>query len=569
MVNVQEKFPAAGADTSARLWLILVAAVSLLVALPVLAIFWLAFFPEENIWPHLLETVFFHYVSETLVLAAGVGFFTLVTGVGAAWLVTMCRFPGRGLFEWALLLPFAVPAYVIAYVYTDLLEFAGPVQGALRDWFGWQTARDYWFPEIRSMGGAIAMLSLVLYPYVYMLSRAAFLEQCGSIRAASRALGCSPWQSFRRVSLPMARPAIAVGLSLVLMETLNDFGTVDFFAVRTLSVGIYDTWLSRGNLGGAAQIACSTLVFVVLLISLERLGRARQRHYVQSTGRTEEAYQLRGGRAWLASGFCLLVLAGGFGVPLLVLGSYALGNFASYWTDDFIGIARNSFALSFGAAACTALLGLLLAYGKRLFPTRTVRVLVGFARLGYAMPGAVMAIGVLIPLGIFDNTLDAFMRSQFGISTGLLLSGTVFAILFAYTARFLAVSAGAAETSLEKVTPSMDRAARALGRNSWQTLWYVHLPLIRAGLLSGALVVFVDCMKELPATLLLRPFGFETLATYVYQFASDEMLERSALGALMIVLVGLLPVILLSRSMGRAHRGDGAELLRETEAPAL
>ncbi|MFI2812704.1 MULTISPECIES: iron ABC transporter permease [Microbulbifer] len=566
---MQNNFSAAGADASGRSWLVLVAAVALLVALPVLAIFWLAFFPEENIWPHLLETVFFHYVSETLVLAAGVGFFTLVTGVGAAWLVTMCRFPGRGFFEWALLLPFAVPAYVIAYVYTDLLEYAGPVQGALRDWFGWQTARDYWFPEIRSMGGAIAMLSLVLYPYVYMLARAAFLEQCGSIRAASRALGCSPWQSFLRVSLPMARPAIAVGLSLVLMETLNDFGTVDFFAVRTLSVGIYDTWLSRGNLGGAAQIACSTLVFVVLLISLERLGRARQRHYVQSPARNEDTYRLRASGAWLACGFCLLLLVAGFGVPLLVLGSYALGNFASYWTDDFIGIAGNSFALSAGAAACTALLGLILAYGKRLFPTRAVRVLVSFARLGYAMPGAVMAIGVLIPLGAFDNTLDAFMRSQFGVSTGLLLSGTVFAILFAYTARFLAVSAGAAETSLEKVTPSMDRAARALGRNSWQTLWYVHLPLVRAGLLSGALVVFVDCMKELPATLLLRPFGFETLATYVYQFASDEMLERSALGALMIVLVGLLPVILLSRSMGRKGRAAGPELLRETEAPAL
>ncbi|SDK69060.1 ABC transporter permease [Microbulbifer yueqingensis] len=563
-------FSTAGATGSGRLWLVLVSAVALLVALPVLAIFWLALFPEENIWPHLLDTVLFHYVSETLVLAAGVSLLTLLGGVAAAWLVTMCRFPGRAFFEWALLLPFAVPAYVIAYVYTDLLEYAGPLQGALRDWFGWQTARDYWFPEIRSMGGAIAMLSLVLYPYVYMLARAAFLEQCGSIRAASRALGCSPWQSFLRVSLPMARPAIAVGLSLVLMETLNDFGTVDFFAVRTLSVGIYDTWLSRGNLGGAAQIACSTLVFVVLLISLERLGRARQRHFVQSPAADRDAYSLYGTRAWLAHGFCALLLVGGFGVPLLVLGGYAASNFSSYWTEDFIGIARNSFFLSAGAAFATALLGLVLAYGKRLFPSRAVRAMVGFARLGYAMPGAVMAIGVLIPLGAFDNALDAFMRSQFGISTGLVLSGTVFAILFAYTARFLAVSAGATETSLDKVTPSMDRAAHALGRNSWQTLWSVHLPLVRAGLLSGALVVFVDCMKELPATLLLRPFGFETLATYVYQFASDEMLERSALGALMIVLVGLLPVILLSRSLGRARReGARSTILQETEAPAL
>ena len=555
-------FPQPHAGFSRTRWLIAVAVIALLVALPVLSVFLLALFPEENIWPHLLDTVLFHYVSATLTLAFGVGLFTLLAGVGSAWLVTMCQFPGRRFFEWALLLPFAVPAYVIAYVYTDLLEYAGPVQKLLREWFGWQSARDYWFPPVRSMGGAIAMLSLVLYPYVYMLARAAFLEQCGSIRAASRALGCTPWQSFLRVSLPMARPAIAVGVSLVLMETLNDFGTVDFFAVRTLSVGIYDTWLSRGNLGGAAQIACSTLVFVVLLIVLERMGRARQKHFVQPSSRRNDQYSLRGAGAVFASAFCGLLLVAGFGIPLWVLLQYALDNFAQYWTDDFFAASRNSFLLSAVAALSTALLGLLLAYGKRLYPLRAVKFLVGFAKLGYAMPGAVMAIGVLIPLAAFDNTLDAFLRAQFGFSSGLLLSGTVFAILFAYCARFLAVSAGAIESSLEKVTPSMDRASRSLGRNSWQTLWAVHLPLVRAGILSGALVVFVDCMKELPATLLLRPFGFDTLATYVYQFASDEMLERSALGALMIVLVGLLPVILLSRSMGLRKGGV-------SERPAL
>ncbi|WP_444944833.1 ABC transporter permease [Microbulbifer sp. ZKSA006] len=538
------------ANFSASRWLLLVATISLLVALPVLSIFWLAFFPEENIWPHLLDTVLFHYVSATLILAAGVGLATLIAGVGSAWLVSMCQFPGRRFFEWALLLPFAVPAYVIAYVYTDLLEYAGPLQKSLRTWFGWQTARDYWFPEIRSMGGAIAMLSLVLFPYVYMLARAAFLEQCGSIRAASRSLGCSPWQSFLRVSLPMARPAIAVGLSLVLMETLNDFGTVDFFAVRTLSVGIYDTWLSRGNLGGAAQIACSTLIFVVLLIALERIGRARQKHFVQSPDSQRERYLLRGWRAAIALLFCALLFVGGFLIPLLVLGGYALSNFSSYWSEDFLQIASNSLLLSTAAALVSVLLGLLLAYGKRLQPQKPVQLLVGFSKLGYAMPGAVMAIGVLIPLAAFDNAVDHFLREHFDISVGLLLSGSIFAIIFAYTVRFLAVSTGAIESSLEKVTPSMDRAARSLGRNSWQTLWAVHFPLVRTGLLTGGLVVFVDCMKELPATLLLRPFGFDTLATYVYQFASDEMLERSALGALLIVLVGLIPVIVLSRSIG-------------------
>ncbi|MFV8782147.1 ABC transporter permease [Microbulbifer sp. SA54] len=552
-------------------WGLTVALIAGVVALPVLSIFWLAFSPEENIWPHLYETVLFHYVGATLVLAAGVGLLTLVAGVGAAWLVTMCRFPGRGFFQWALLLPFAVPAYVIAYVYTDLLEYAGPVQRALRGWFGWQSSREYWFPEIRSMGGAIAMLSLVLYPYVYMLARAAFLEQCGTIRAASRVLGCSPWHSFLRVSLPMARPAIAVGLSLVLMETLNDFGTVDFFAVRTLSVGIYDTWLSRGNLSGAAQIACSTLVFVVLLVALERLGRRRQRHFTSASSRRDDSYTLRGSRALAAAAFCSLLVTGGFGIPLLVLGNYVLQNFASYWDSRFIEIAGNSLLLSVAAAAATAFLGLLLAYGRRLQPGRSISALVGLSKLGYAMPGAVLAIGVLIPLAAFDNALDAFLRTHFDVSIGLLLSGSLFAVLFAYTVRFLAVAAGAIETSLEKVTPSMDRASRSLGRNSWQTLWQVHLPLIRAGVLSGALVVFVDCMKELPATLLLRPFGFETLATYVYQFASDEMLERSALGSLMIVLVGLLPVILLSRSMGRSksRQSETADVVESTEAPSL
>ncbi|WP_444942500.1 ABC transporter permease [Microbulbifer sp. ZKSA004] len=556
------------ANLSASRWLLLVATISLLVALPVLSIFWLAFFPEENIWPHLVDTVLFHYVSSTLILAGGVGLVTLITGVGSAWLVSMCQFPGRRLFEWGLLLPFAVPAYVIAYVYTDLLEYAGPVQKSLRAWFGWQTARDYWFPEIRSMGGAIAMLSLVLFPYVYMLARAAFIEQCGSIRVASRSLGCTPWQSFLRVSLPMARPAIAVGLSLVLMETLNDFGTVDFFAVRTLSVGIYDTWLSHGNLGGAAQIACSTLIFVVLLITLERMGRARQKHFVQSPNSQRERYDLRGWRSGVALLFCGLLLVAGFIIPLLVLGGYALSNFSSYWSEDFIQIASNSLLLSIAAALVSVLLGLLLAYGKRLQPKRSVRVLVGFSKLGYAMPGAVLAIGVLIPLAAFDNAVDAFLREHFDISIGLLLSGSIFAIIFAYTVRFLAVSTGAIESSLEKVTPSMDRAARSLGRNSWQTLWAVHLPLVRTGLLTGGLVVFVDCMKELPATLLLRPFGFDTLATYVYQFASDEMLERSALGALLIVLVGLIPVILLSRSIGW-RRGEERTAVADSEAPAL
>nr|WP_255537844.1 iron ABC transporter permease [Motiliproteus sp. SC1-56] len=487
----------------------------------------------------------------------GVGAGSVLLGVATAWLVTMCRFPGQRWFEWALLLPFAVPAYVVAYVYTDLLEYAGPVQETLRAYFGWQTARDYWFPEIRSLGGAILMFTLVLYPYVYMLARAAFLEQSMSIQAASRTLGCTPWQSFLRVSLPMARPAIAVGLSLVSMETINDFGTVDYFAVRSLTAGIYDTWLNMGNLGGAAQIASLMLVFVVLLITLERLGRARQRHFsAPDRFNTLLTFRLHGWRAAGAWLVCALPLAAGFLVPVWVLGRYAWINLASSWTPEFAAIARNSFVLSATAALIACALGLVLSYGKRLYPTRGVSLMGRLSSLGYAMPGAVLAIGVIVPFAAFDNSLDQLMDNLFGISTGLLLSGTLFAVVFAYVVRFLAVANGAVESSLAKVTPTMDMAARSLGYNSLQTLFHVHLPQIRGGLLTGALIVFVDCMKELPATLILRPFNFDTLATHVYQYASDEMLEASALGALMIVAVGIIPVIVLSRSIAGSRRTE-------------
>ncbi len=533
-------------------------AVALAVAMPVASVLWLALYPEENIWPHLAATVLPGYVHTTLALMTGVALGTLVLGVATAWLVTLCRFPGRRWFEWLLLLPFAVPAYVIAYVYTDLLEYAGPVQSGLRALFGWSGATQYWFPPIRSLGGAMAMMTLVMYPYVYLLSRAAFLEQSPSLLELGRSLGLGPWASFFRVSLPIARPAIAVGLSLVLMETLNDYGTVNYFAVRTLTAGIYDTWLGMGNLGGAAQIAGVMLTFVVLLVTLERLGRRRQRHF--QTARRYQAlpgYRLTGWRAGLAFVACLLPVLAGFVVPALVLGRYALARWESSWTPDFQGYALNSLLTSGAAALLAVLVGVLLAYSRRLHGGRLLQGMVRFSGLGYAMPGAVLAIGVIIPFAALDNSVDALMRQFFGVSTGLLLSGTVFAIVFAYLVRFLTVSLGAVESSLGKITPSMDMAARSLGHGPWSILLKVHLPLIRGGLLTGALVVFVDCMKELPATLILRPFNFDTLATYVYQYASDELLEQCALAALMIVVAGLAPVLLLSRTIARG-RGVGA-----------
>lgn len=531
--------------------------VALLVALPVLSVFYLSLFPKENIWSHLADTVLPVYITTTLQLMIGVGVLAVGTGVVTAWLVTMCRFPGKRFFEWALMLPFAVPAYVIAYVYTDLLEYAGPIQSALRDFFGWQTARDYWFPEIRSLGGAILMLSFVLYPYVYLLARASFLEQSNSLRDASRLLGCSPLQSFFRISLPIARPAIAVGLALVSMETINDFGTVDFFAVKSMSAGIYDTWLNMGNLGGSAQIASLMMIFVVILISLERLARARQKQFHSSDRfKALDTFKLSGWKAYSASLVCLTPILLGFAIPVLILGKYALGHLDQLDSEDFLTFAGNSFFLSATAALITILIALLLAYSKRLHSQKSLSVAANFSSLGYAMPGAVLAIGVIIPLATFDNSVDSFMREHFDISTGLLLSGTTFAIIFAYSVRFLAVSTGAVESSLSKVTPTMDMASRSLGMTPMQTLIRVHLPLIRGGIFSAALVVFVDCMKELPATLILRPFNYDTLATFVYQYASDEMLEECSLAALLIVAVGIIPVILLTRTITSTRAED-------------
>ncbi len=508
--------------------------VALVVALPILSVPWLALFPRENIWPHLVSTVLPGYVLTTLGLMLGVTFGVLTMGVTSAWLVTMCRFPGRRFFEWAMLL--------------HLLEYAGPVQIGLRHLFGWQSAADYWFPEIRSLGGAIAMMSMVLYPYVYLLSRAAFLEQSVGLLDASRTLGCDPWATFLRVSLPMARPSIATGTALALMETLNDVGTVDFFAVHTLTLGIYDVWLNMGNIGGAAQIAMVMLVFVIVLLTIERQSRRRHKHY-QISGRLKElpAHRLVGARAGLAFVACLLPVAAGFIIPASMLVTNSIRYFDESWTPELLNYALNSLTLSFSAAVAAVCIALLLAYGRRLVGGKVVGGAVSFASFGYAVPGAVLAIGVIIPLAGADNALDAFMREYFGLSTGLLFSGTVFAILFAYVVRFLAIALGSVDSSLSKVTPAMDMAARTLGHGPMATFFNVHLPLIRGGVLIGVLVVFVDCMKELPATLILRPFNFDTLATYVYQFASDELIEQASLGALGIVVAGLIPVVVLSR----------------------
>lgn len=546
-VSFQRKFEISPQE---RPWFLSSLVITILISLPVFSVLYLAFFPEENIWPHLIDTVLPGYLKNTAILMLGVGTLTFLIGTGSAWLITLYDFPGKRILSWALLLPFAVPAYVIAYVYTDILEYAGPVQGGLRALFGWESSQDYWFPEIRSMGGAILMMSLVLYPYVYMLARAAFLEQSVSLFRISRSLGASRLGYFYRVALPIARPAIAVGLALVLMETLNDFGTVDFFAVRTLTAGLYDTWLNMSNLGGAAQIASLMMLVVILLISLERYSRRQQKQFHSRTpGDPVPVHVLSGWKAYGASLLAFIPVLLGFLVPFTLLSVYAVNYFEESWTSNFIRYATNSFLLASGAALVTLVLGVILAYSKRMNNNPATQLLIRLSSLGYAVPGAVLAVGIIVPFAAFDNFLDGQMREHFQVSTGLILSGTAFAILFSYCVRFLAVASGAVESSLDKVTYNMDMASRSLGKSYFQTLIEVHLPIIKRGAFTAMLVVFVDCMKELPATLILRPFNFETLATQVYQFASDELLEQSALSALIIVLVGIIPVILLDRSI--------------------
>jgi iron(III) transport system permease protein len=531
-------------------------AVALTICLPLASVVWLAFFPEENIWPHLVSTVLTRYVMNTVALMAGVAFGTLIIGVGTAWMVTHYEFTGRSHLVWALLLPFAVPAYVIAYVYTDLLEFSGPLQSLLRDIFGWQSARDYYFPRIRSLGGAMCMMILVLYPYVYLLARSAFVEQSASLFEAAKILGKSRRSSFFAISLPMARPAIAIGVAMALMETVNDYGTVDYFAVPTLAAGLFDVWQGMNNLGGAAQISCLILVFVLFLIMLERLSRKHQKLYQPSATRFRqlERTRLTGGANLAAFVLCLLPVVLGFIIPAGVLLDYAIRYFDVSWTPEFRTIAMNSLMLSSIAACVAVSLGIFLSYNARINRSDLLNLCKRLAGSSYALPGAVLAVGVIVPFTLFENTLDQWSRSTFDVSTGQILTGSIFVLVFAYAVRFMAVALGAVESSLEKITPSMDMAARSLGDKPRRMLWRVHIPLMRSGIITALLVVFVDCMKELPATLLLRPFNFDTLATYVYQYASDELLEESALAALMIVATGLIPVLLLSLTLDRGNR---------------
>lgn len=535
-------------------WNLLTFMIALVVGIPVLTVSANIFIPSGEVWQHLSATVLPDYVKNSLYLMFGVGTGVFLLGVGTAWLVTMCRFPGSRWFHWLLILPMAVPAYLMAYTYTDFLEYTGPVQSLIRTLTGWGFG-EYWFPNVRSLGGAVLMMSFVFFPYVYLLTRAAFLEQSASLLEAGRSLGASPTKSFFKIALPLARPSIAAGMALALMETLNDFGTVDYFGIQTFTTGIYRTWFGLGERAAAAQLSAFLLIFILFLILLERWSRSKMKIKHNTSGRYKRMfiYELKGWKAWFSTLFCLIPVFVGFLLPAIILFEMMITNLDAALNPRFFQYSLNTIFVALIAGAAAVLIATLLSYGVRLNPGLFSKLTTRIGTMGYAIPGSVIAVGILIPFGWFDNTIDAWMRDTFGISTGLLLSGTVFALIFAYVVRFLAVAYNPIEASLGKITPQMDEAAEGMGYGFGKILTKIHTPIMSGSLFAAFMLVIVDVIKELPATLIVRPFNFDTLAVQVYRLASDERLAESSGAALAIILVGLIPVFILSKSITRTR----------------
>lgn len=528
--------------------------VSAFVAMPIVAIFLIGLSGDGENWQHMLFNVVPRAASRTLLLLAFTGALTASIGIVSAWLVASCDFPFRRLLSVALVLPLAIPSYLAAYAFGEFLDFTGPVQSLYRSLFGFASARDYSFPDVRSLGGAVLVMSAVLYPYVYLACRSMFLMQGRAAADVARTLGAGPFRVFSRVQIPMARPAIMVGLTLVMMETLNDIGAVEYLGVNTLTFSIYDTWLNRGSLAGAAQIASVLLVFVVLLLWIERRARRRQRFASQkTTAVTIDAVRLKlsGWRGWGAALLCALPVIVGFVVPVAVLAGFAARRLGDFAEPRLIKALGHSVAVSSSAALLTVILAFVLAYAARTDRSRLTAGASRLASLGYGIPGTVLGIGVLIPLAGFDNFLDGMLRQGLGVSSGLLLSGTGFAIVYAATVRFLTMAEGTIDAGFQKLSPHLDMAARTLGRNGLQTLSQVLLPNMRPAVLTAALLVFIETLKELSATILLRPFNFNTLATLVYEDASRSKVQDASVAAIIIILAGLIPVILVSRSLDR------------------
>ncbi|MGR5066816.1 MULTISPECIES: ABC transporter permease [Vibrio] len=535
------------------LWKTSSGVIALLLVLPILAIFYTAIGETDDLFAHLMATVMPTYIYNTVTLTAGVMMLSLILGIPSAWFMAMCKLPTEKWLQWALVLPLAMPGYIIGYIFTDWFDFAGPIQIFLRDITGWGPG-EYWFPDIRTLSGATFVLSLVLYPYVYLLCRAAFMEQNVSLLQSARLLKCSPWESFWRISMPLVRPSIAVGLSLVAMETIGDFGTVSYFAVNTLTTAVYDTWLGYSNLNAAAKISALMLMVVVLLLSAERYSRRKQKLFQSQFNSHEEfRYKLRGWKKWGALIWCWGLVAIAFIFPLLQLVDYAITYFAQSWTPEFREYAWNSFVVSIIAAIIGVVIALVVNFSQRVNGGRTSLVFMRLSSMGYAVPGTVLAIGVMVAVLFMDHRVNDFAKAMEWSRPGLIFSGSMFALIFAMVVRFSAVAIGSVESNLNKISPSLDMASRTMGCTPNTMLWRVHFPLVKRGALIAGLLVFIESMKELNAALLLRPFNFETLATYVYNFASDEHLELAALPAVLLVLVGLIPLVVVNRSLEQNH----------------
>lgn len=531
------------------LWSLGALVIGVIVVAPVLAVIWLAFHPTENIWPHLMATVLPRYLANTLILAAGVGVLSVAAGTGAAWLIVMYRFPGARILDQALLFPLAIPAYIGAYALVDFLDYAGPLQVGLRLAMGWKSARDYAFPEVHSLGFATVVLAAAYYPYVYLLARAAFREQSGGTYEVARALGAGPLGLFWRVGLPLARPAIAAGLALVLMETVADFGTVQHFAVQTLTTGVFSTWLNGDNAGGAAQLAGVILVLILGLILVERASRRNARFHKPSRAvRPVIAQPLRGARAWAATGLCLIPFAMGFVLPVAVMLGHAVKKPQVWLAPGLMRAVGNTLMVGGLAAGVTVATATFLVYGLRLRPRSLARHILPLTTLGYAAPGAVLAVGILIPLAALDHRLADGILALTGHDPGLLLTGTAAALVMAYAVRFFGIAQGAVDAAFGRISPSLPLAARSLGQSAGGVLRRIYLPLMRGSVSTAVLIVFVDCVKELPATLMLRPFNFNTLATRAYDLASLEKITDAAPAALLVIGLSLVAVAVMARS---------------------
>ena len=533
-----------------RLWNVGAWFAAAAVSVPLATVLWALVAPAGETWRHLRATVLADYAVNTVLLALSVGTFATVVGVGAAWTVATKDFPGRRFLSAALVLPLATPAYVVAYVYTDMLDYAGPVQTALRHVMDWQVG-DYAFPAIRSLPGAALMLGLVLYPYVYVLARVAFASQAAPLAEAARTLGAGPRRAFFRVALPAARPAIAGGAALAMMETVADYGVVDYFGVATFTSGVFRTWFALGDRVTATQLAGWLFVVVAVLVLAEHYGRRGRFANPLRRAAAAPRKRLTGARGLLASVACALPLLLGFVLPALVLGRYAITEGDPLWRRGFGDFVAASFGVAGATALIATVLALGLAYSARMSGGPATRVAVRLATLGYALPGAMLAVGMLVPLTAVEKPLARFLNAHMDANVGLLFTGTIAALVFACVARFLTVAYNACHGGLEKISQRLDDVAHTLNAGPARTLREVHFPLLRGAVASAAVLVFIDALKELPATLILRPFNFETLATRTYQLASDERLAEASTAALAIVLIGFLPTLLLGAANAR------------------